>query len=140
MAVVNSLPAESVRPRRVLIVDDHPIFVDALSAMLEDDESFELIGCAGTIFEALELAESSSPDLILLDYRLPDGTGLDATRALRARHPASALVLWGVETDSAAVRAATAAGATAYLLKSSSGGMVLRTLREVASRDGDGAG
>ena len=75
------------RPIRALVVDDHPLFCDALTLTLQSISDFEEIRSAGTLEKALEIAaQGEAPDLVILDLNLPDVHGLDETMALRIRH------------------------------------------------------
>jgi CheY-like chemotaxis protein len=72
---------------RLLIVEDHVIMREGLVSLLVSQPDFEVIGEAGTVAEAISLSQELKPDLILMDYGLPDGTGLEATRAILGENP-----------------------------------------------------
>jgi len=76
---------------RVLFVEDHQLLADALSAMLAREPDMEVVGVAGTVADAKLMARERL-DVVLMDYRLPDGTGAEATRAIKARWPAARVV------------------------------------------------
>jgi DNA-binding NarL/FixJ family response regulator len=102
---------------RLLIVDDHPVVRDGLRGMLTGDGDFEVIGEAADGAEAVTLAETLHPDVVLMDLRMPGVDGVRAIALLRERGvPARVLVLTTYDTDSD-VLPAIEAGATGYLLK-----------------------
>ncbi len=104
-------------PIRLLIVDDHPVVRDGLRGIFTGDTEFEVVGEAGDGAEAVDLAETLRPDVILMDLRMPGVNGAAAIRRLAERgNPARVLVLTTYETD-ADVVPALEAGATGYLLK-----------------------
>jgi len=104
---------------RLLIVDDHEIVRQGLVALLERRAAFSVIAEAGTAAEAIEAARTHRPDLIIMDVRLPDGSGIEATREIRAENPAIRVVMLTSYPDEEAVFAAIVAGASGYLLKRS---------------------
>ena len=102
---------------RLLIVDDHPVVRDGLRGMFAGDERFEVVGEAGNGNEALAVARSAHPDVVLMDLRMPGMDGVTTIGALRAQGSAArVLVLTTYDTDSD-VLPAIKAGATGYLLK-----------------------
>ena len=116
---------------RLLIVDDHPVVRDGLRGMFAGDPDFEVLGEAADGAEALDLAESLRPDVVLMDLRMPGVDGVTAIRQLAERaNPARVLVLTTYETD-ADVLPALAAGATGYLLKDSPRAELFRAIRAV---------
>ena len=118
---------------RVLIADDHPMFRHGMRALLDSVPDVEVVGEAGTGDDAIALAEASSPDVILMDIKMPGINGLEATRRIVQASPgAGVLVLTMLEEDDA-VFAAMRAGARGYLVKGADQGEVLRAIRAVAS-------
>lgn len=117
---------------RLVLVDDHPVVRDGLRAALLAADEVNVVGEAGSVAEALRVCVELSPDVVLMDVQLPDGTGIDATaRILRAR-PATAVVVLTMYADEDTVRAALAAGARGYLLKGAGGADVVAAVRAVA--------
>jgi DNA-binding NarL/FixJ family response regulator len=101
----------------LLIVDDHPVVRDGLRGMFAGDDRFAVLGEAGDGREALAVARSVSPDVVLMDLRMPEMDGVTAIRALREQGSAArVLVLTTYDTDRD-VLPAIKAGATGYLLK-----------------------
>jgi DNA-binding NarL/FixJ family response regulator len=102
---------------RVLIVDDHPVVRDGLRGMLQAQPDLEVIADAANGHEALAAVARHHPDLVLMDLRMPELDGVEATRRIRAEHPdVKVLVLTTYDTD-ADILPAIEAGATGYLLK-----------------------
>jgi DNA-binding NarL/FixJ family response regulator len=119
-------------PIRLLIADDHPVVRDGLSGMFARDPGFEVLGEAGDGAEAVRLAQALSPDVILMDLRMPGMDGLSAITELARRGvTARVLVLTTYDTDSY-VLPAIEAGATGYLLKDAPRDELLRAVRAAA--------
>ena len=119
-------------PIRLLIADDHPVVRDGLSGMFARDPGFEVLGEAGDGTEAIRLAQALSPDVILMDLRMPGMDGLTAITELARRGiTARVLVLTTYDTDSYVVPAIEA-GATGYLLKDAPRDELLRAVRAAA--------
>jgi DNA-binding NarL/FixJ family response regulator len=119
-------------PIRLLIADDHPVVRDGLSGMFARDPGFEVLGEAGDGAEAVRLAKALTPDVILMDLRMPGMDGLTAiTELARQGITARVLVLTTYDTDSY-VLPAIEAGATGYLLKDAPRAELLRAVRAAA--------
>jgi DNA-binding NarL/FixJ family response regulator len=117
----------------LLIADDHPIVRDGLRGIFTGEHGFEVLGEAGNGSEAVALAESLKPDVVLMDLRMPGTDGVAAiTELARLGNPARVLVLTTYDTDSD-VLPAIEAGATGYLLKDSPREELFRAVR-AASR------
>lgn len=111
-------PAVSaVRPMRLLVVDDHEIVRSGLVALLERRPEFQVVAQAGTCGEALTQALRFVPDIVLMDMRLPDGSGVEACRDIRAELPEARVVFLTSSPDEEDVMAAILAGASGYVLK-----------------------
>ncbi len=123
---------------RVLIVDDHILFRDGLKALLLSAPEFELVGEASSGEEAVQLASSLSPDVILMDIRLPGMNGLEATKTILRFGPGVPILssvhilIVSMLDDDASVLAAMQAGAKGYVLKGATHAELLRALRAVA--------
>ena len=119
-------------PIRLLIVDDHPVVRDGLRGMLSSDLDFEVVGEASDGAEAVTMAETQRPDVILMDLRMPGLGGAAAIRELGERGlPSRVLVLTTYDSDSDVVPALEA-GATGYLLKDSPREELVRAIRAAA--------
>jgi DNA-binding NarL/FixJ family response regulator len=102
---------------RLLLVDDHEVVRQGLAAVISRRENFQVVAEAGTVADAIEAAERFRPDLIVMDVRLPDGSGIEACREIRAEHPEIRVVMLTSYPDEEAVLSAIVAGASGYLLK-----------------------
>lgn len=106
----------TARPIRVLLVDDHQLLTGALSRILDRESDIEVVGVAASVAEARSMARQPL-DVVLMDYRLPDGTGAEATRALKARHPTTRVVMLTAVADDETILDSIQAGADGYLTK-----------------------
>ena len=104
------------KPIRVLLVDDHQLLTGSLSQILKNEPDIEVVGVAGTVADAKQLARDRL-DVVLMDYRLPDGTGADATRAIKARWPGARIVMLTALNDDETILESIQAGADGYLTK-----------------------
>lgn len=116
----------------VLVVDDHPLFRDGLTALLATVPDVEVVGTAATGEEAVRAAAALVPDVVLMDLNLPGMPGLEATRRIVAAGPTAVLVLTMVDDDQS-VLTALRLGARGYVLKGAAQEDVLAALRTVAS-------
>ena len=81
------------RPLRLLVVDDHEVVRQGLVSLLDRREHFQVVAEAGTAAEAVEMARKFEPDLVVMDVRLPDGSGIEACREIRAEFPGTRVVI-----------------------------------------------
>jgi two-component system response regulator DevR len=132
LATFMTSPAPSLR---ILVVDDHEVVRRGLVAFLDRRGQFEVVAEAGTCADALTQARRFLPDLVLLDISLPDGSGIEACRQLRAELPAILVVFLTSSPDEVDVFAAITAGAKGYVLKQTRSAALLRTLEAVARGD-----
>ncbi len=109
--------ASAPRPLSLLIVDDHEVVRQGLVALLGRRPEFEVVAEAGTVAEAVAAALRFRPDLVVMDVRLPDGSGIEACREIRAELPETRVVILTSYPDEDAVLSAIIAGASGYLLK-----------------------
>jgi len=105
------------RPLTLLVVDDHEVVRQGLASMLDRRPGFQVVAEAGTVAESLDMAHRFEPDLVVMDVRLPDGSGIEACRDIRADLPDTRVVILTSYPDEEAVIAAIIAGASGYLLK-----------------------
>ena len=104
-------------PLTLLVVDDHEVVRQGLASMLDRRPEFQVVAEAGTVAESIAMAKRFQPDLVVMDVRLPDGSGIEACREIRAELPATRVVMLTSYPDEEAVIAAIVAGASGYLLK-----------------------
>ena len=102
---------------RVLIVDDHEVVREGLRALLRRRPELAVVGEAESVASAIAEAERTQPDVVIMDVRLPDGSGVEACREIRSRQPAIKVIMLTSYADDEAVFASIMAGATGYLLK-----------------------
>jgi DNA-binding NarL/FixJ family response regulator len=102
---------------RLLVVDDHEVVRQGLVALLDRRETIQVVAEAGTVAEAVEQARRFEPDVVVMDVRLPDGSGIEACRDIRAELPHTRVVMLTSYPDEEAVLSAIIAGASGYLLK-----------------------
>jgi two-component system, NarL family, response regulator DevR len=105
------------RQIRVLIVDDHEMVREGLMAMLQPEPDFEVVGQTGLGAAVLELVETTRPDVVLLDARLPDISGVEVCRRLSLSHPEVQVVILTTYTDPDLVQECIEAGARGYVVK-----------------------
>ncbi|HEV3230790.1 MAG TPA: response regulator transcription factor [Candidatus Dormibacteraeota bacterium] len=104
-------------PIRVLIVDDHEVVRQGIRALLEKEPGIRVVGEADGVASAEAQARALSPDVIVMDVRLTDGSGITATREIRARQPAIRVLMLTSFADEEALFASIMAGASGYVLK-----------------------
>src|SRR5713226_3521281 len=127
MAFMNTLPL------RVMIVDDHEVVRNGVKALLEEAGGMSVAGEAATVREAIERAEWARPDVVVMDVRLADGSGIEATREIRAKLPKTQVLMLTTFADDEAPFASIMAGAAGYVLKQIRGGDLIRAIREVGA-------
>jgi two-component system nitrate/nitrite response regulator NarL len=116
---------------KLLIVDDHVLFREGLASILRSEPDIEVVGLAGTQQEAIDMASEKKPDIILMDYNLPDGSGAEATRIILFENPnCKVIVLTMAETDET-LFASIRSGAKGYLIKSMTPSKLVATMRAV---------
>jgi len=118
---------------RVLVADDHPLFRQGLRGALEPVPGIELVGEAATGADAVRAAAELRPDVVLMDLRMPDGGGIEATRRIRDASPGTRVLVLTMHEDDDSVFAALRAGARGYLLKGTDEEDLLRAIRSVAA-------
>jgi len=118
---------------RLFILDDHEIVRTGLKSLFESEVGFELAGEAATAAEALDRIPPTRPDVAILDVRLPDGSGIEVCREVRATAPEVACLMLTSYADDEALLAAIMAGASGYVLKQVGGTSLVEDVRRVAA-------
>jgi DNA-binding NarL/FixJ family response regulator len=111
------MSADADRSLRVLLVDDHEVVRAGLRALLEAQDGIEVVGEVGTAADAVRQVGFNAPDVVVMDVRLPDGSGVEATRKIRDRWPDVAVLVLSSFADEEALMSSIEAGASGYLLK-----------------------
>ena len=114
---------------RILLVEDHLLFQESLGRLLESQPDMSVVGGATTVLSAIEKARQLKPDVILMDFTLPDGTGLDATRVIVNEHPSVKIIFLTIHEENEKIFEAIRQGAQGYLLKNVSSNHLLSYLR-----------
>ena len=117
---------------RVVLVDDHELIRQGVSALLQPEADIEVVGQAGDGLAALELVERLRPDVVVADLMLPGLGGLELTRQVVRRSPRTRVVVLSMHTEEPLVLEALDRGASAYVLKDSGIAELLRAIREAA--------
>jgi DNA-binding NarL/FixJ family response regulator len=115
-----------------MLVDDHEVVREGLRALLDRREGMSVVGEAGSVAQAVEVALREKPDVIVMDVRLPDGTGVEACREIRGELPETKTIMLTSYADEEAVMASILAGASAYLLKQTRGQQLAEAIEAVA--------
>src|SRR5437588_5724777 len=118
-------------PLRVMLVDDHEVVRGGIKALLQSTDDIVVTAEAGSVREATDEAERSRPDVVVMDVRLIDGSGIEATREIRARRPQTAVLMLTSFADDEALFASIMAGASGYVLKQVKSGELVRAIRSV---------
>ncbi len=129
------MPSAKTPPLRVMLVDDHEIVRDGIRAMLDAEDDIVVTSEAGTVREAIDEADRTRPDVIVMDVRLSDGSGIEATREIRAKHEKTRVLMLTSFADDEALFASIMAGASGYVLKQVKTGDLLRAIRAVGAGD-----
>jgi DNA-binding NarL/FixJ family response regulator len=117
---------------RILLVDDHEVVREGLRALLSRREGFQIVGQAGTVAEAIDEAQRTRPDIVVMDVRLPDGSGIEACREIREAMPETKVIILTSYADDDAVFASILAGASGYVLKQTRGRALADAIDAVA--------
>jgi DNA-binding NarL/FixJ family response regulator len=120
----------------IVIVDDHPVYRNGIRNLIQATDDLVIIGEAGTGEEAVRLAEALQPDIMLMDIRLPDLDGIEATRRIKERHPRIHILILSMHKDDKSILPAIKAGARGYLLKEADGSELLQAIRMVGNGNG----
>jgi len=118
---------------RILLCDDHEVVREGLRGLIARQEGMTVVGEAGTVGEVVEAAARTKPDVVIMDVRLPDGSGVEACRTIREARPETKVIMLTSYADDEALFASIIAGASGYLLKQTRGQAVVDAVILVAS-------
>ena len=118
-----------------MLVDDHDLIRQGLRGLLDKRPEMKVVAEAGSVRQAIIRAARERPEVIVMDVQLPDGSGIEACRAIRADMPGTKLLMLTGIADDEAVMASIMAGASAFLLKTSSGEEIANAIERVAGGD-----
>jgi two-component system response regulator DevR len=118
---------------RTVLIDDHEVVRQGVATMLEATGDIVVVGQGGTVAEAIEVALATKPDVVVMDVRLLDGSGIEATREIRARCPNTKVIMLTSFSDEDAMLASIVAGASGYVLKQIRGSDLVGAIRHVAA-------
>ena len=117
---------------RVMIVDDHDVVREGLRALVQKRSGFALVAEADSVASAIKEASRTTPDVVIMDVRLPDGSGVEACRAIRAQRPETKVLMLTSYADEEAVLSSIMAGASGYLLKQTRSQDLVQAVERVA--------
>jgi two-component system, NarL family, response regulator DevR len=118
-------------PLRVMLVDDHEVVRGGVRALLEAADDIVVCGEAASAREAVAVADRALPDVVVMDVKLQDGSGVEATREIRAARPQTRVLMLTSYADDEVLLASIMAGAAGYVLKQTSGGDLVRAIETV---------
>ncbi len=136
LQVAKRLPPHPEPPQdaiKILLVDDHDVVRRGLQMVLQDEPGMEIVGEARDGLEAVEKAEQTSPDIVLMDVRMPKQSGIDAARAIKDTLPYTSVIMLTVSDEESDLYEAIKAGASGYLLKDTQIEAVADAIRQVHS-------
>jgi two-component system, NarL family, response regulator DevR len=116
---------------RVMLVDDHEVVRDGVKALLDAADDLTVVSEASSVTEAIRYAAAIRPDVVVMDVRLADGSGIEATREIRAQRPETQVLMLTSFADDEALFASIMAGAAGYVLKQIRGGELINAIRMV---------
>src|SRR5437879_6742140 len=119
---------------RILLCDDHEVVREGLRGLISRQEGMIVVGEAGTVAEAIDAAARSKPDVVIMDVRLPDGSGVEACRAIREARSESKVIMLTSYADDEALFASVIAGGARYLLSQNRRQADVDAIPTVASR------
>lgn len=127
------MSATRTKSIRLLLVDDHEVVRVGLRTVLHNNHGITVVGEAGSKAAAVRAAKQLRPDVVLMDIRLPDGSGVDACRTILANHPTTHIIFLTSYADDESALAAVLAGAQGYLFKDIDSSLLIRSIRAVSN-------
>jgi DNA-binding NarL/FixJ family response regulator len=120
---------------KILLVDDHPIFLDGIHAILETNDDFIITGEANNGYEAIDLVQEEYPDIIIMDVAMPELNGIEATRKIAKLYPDIKILALSIYSGKRFVRDMLEAGAVGYLLKDNAPEKLVTAIYRIANGD-----
>jgi DNA-binding NarL/FixJ family response regulator len=121
----------SIATKKILILDDHPLIREGMARILEAEPGIEVAGTAASVSEALELVESTEPDLVVSDLTLPDRSGLELIKDLKALHPGIPVLVVSMHDEEIYAERVLRAGGRGYLMKDSAAERIVKAIETV---------
>jgi len=116
---------------RILVVDDHVLFREGLVSIIRSEPGIEVVGQAGSVHDAIELAASLKPEVVLMDFGLPDGTGAEAAQVILEKDPDCKIIFLTMSEEDEDLFSAIRSGAKGYLLKNMHPSKLVATVKSV---------
>lgn len=130
---MDSAKEHTRRRIRLLLVDDHEVLRMGLRSLFRNAKGIHIVGEAGSVADALKQVDHLDPDVVLMDLRLPDGSGIEACRRIRATHPRVRVLFLTSFQDEEALIASTKAGASGFVMKQIAGEELIRAVETIAA-------
>ncbi len=130
--MTNNHSSKALPSKRILVVDDHILFREGLISLFQATADFEVVGSAGSVYEAISLARALKPDIILMDFSMPDGTGVDAARTILIDLPQCKIIFLTMYESDEKLFEALRAGAKGYMAKNTPSPDLTASLRALA--------
>jgi DNA-binding NarL/FixJ family response regulator len=127
------MPAAKAKPIRLLLVDDHQVVRVGLRTVLHNNQGITVVGEAESKAGAMRAAKRLKPDVVLMDVRLPDGSGVEAAREILARSPKTGILFLTSYAENDSALAAVLAGAHGYVLKDIDAGLLIQSIHVVSN-------
>ena len=124
------------RSIRIVLIDDHELVLSAMANVMRLESDFDVVGTGTTVLAALQLAQDTSPDVVVIDYSLPDGDGAEGTRRILAVAPDVRVIMLTGMDDPAVRAAAFEAGCTAFVAKGARLDELVRAVRTAVATPG----
>jgi DNA-binding NarL/FixJ family response regulator len=130
-----SPPASDKPKRRVLIVDDHPIFRDGITQLINQEEDLEVCGGVGSAPQALSAVEQLQPDMLVVDISIQGTNGIELMKAIRAQRPTLPVLIASMHDENIYAERALRAGARGYIMKAAPSELVIQAIRRILEGD-----